>query len=360
MIHMPMARSSLELGIENYLKTRATPIQSIVTPHAFEDVLAMDEVPGGTWIFAGICTLTPSGRQLASNLHTSLQASGCRVLNDPVRSLRRYDLLQAMYDAGVNQFRAVRAADYAGGLRFPVFIRNDARHNGSISALLHSESDVRRTLFSLRLRGEPLDDMLVVEFRDLSVNGVFRKFSAFRIGDRILPRHAQLSARWMVKAEIGDRSPEAANAESAYIESNPHEELLAPLFEMAKIEYGRMDYGYRDGRVEVWEINTAPTLGRNPRSPDRPGQDVYRAMVQPAYSTHHARFCRAMEAVNTESPSASIHIDIDRTTLAACRREEAGRIRREAMVRRLHSAARVPGLRFAWKSIETAGRRLVG
>jgi D-alanine-D-alanine ligase-like ATP-grasp enzyme len=30
---------------------------------------------------------------------------------------------------------------------------------------------------------------------------------------------------------------------------------------MAGIEYGRVDYTVHDGRLQIWEINTNPTIG---------------------------------------------------------------------------------------------------
>ena len=41
---------------------------------------------------------------------------------------------------------------------------------------------------------------------------------------------------------------------------NPHRELLEHIFRDAGIDYGRIDYGLLDGRIQVWEINTNPWI----------------------------------------------------------------------------------------------------
>jgi hypothetical protein len=45
-----------------------------------------------------------------------------------------------------------------------------------------------------------------------------------------------------------------------YVETNPHRDQLEKVFELAGIEYGRIDYCVVDGRVQTFEINTNPTV----------------------------------------------------------------------------------------------------
>ena len=44
------------------------------------------------------------------------------------------------------------------------------------------------------------------------------------------------------------------------IEENRHGEELRPAFEIGGIEFGRADFGLVDGRPQVYEINTNPTI----------------------------------------------------------------------------------------------------
>jgi hypothetical protein len=44
--------------------------------------------------------------------------------------------------------------------------------------------------------------------------------------------------------------------EWAYLHDNPHERELRQVCELARIDYGRIDYAVVDGRIQVWEINS--------------------------------------------------------------------------------------------------------
>jgi hypothetical protein len=52
--------------------------------------------------------------------------------------------------------------------------------------------------------------------------------------------------------------------EQVYVMDNPHRAQLAEIFALAKVEYGRIDYSMKEGRVQSWEINLNATIGRGP------------------------------------------------------------------------------------------------
>jgi hypothetical protein len=115
--------------------------------------------------------------------------------------------------------------------------------------------------------------LLVVEFCDTKdEHGIYRKYSAYKIRDRVVPRYVECSRDWMVKWDwrIFDRV--RADEEIRYLETNPHDAWIREIFEVAGIDYGRVDYGVLDGIPQVWEINTNPTIGRGPgpKVPYRP------------------------------------------------------------------------------------------
>ncbi len=56
------------------------------------------------------------------------------------------------------------------------------------------------------------------------------------------------------------QAPETAREELDYVRSNPHAEELREIFELARIDYGRIDYSVVDGCIQVWEINTNPMI----------------------------------------------------------------------------------------------------
>lgn len=47
-------------------------------------------------------------------------------------------------------------------------------------------------------------------------------------------------------------------AAEEYARTNPDRERVAPLFELAKVDYGRIDFSIHQGRIQVWEINDNP------------------------------------------------------------------------------------------------------
>jgi hypothetical protein len=57
--------------------------------------------------------------------------------------------------------------------------------------------------------------------------------------------------------------------EERFVTSNPHAELLREIFRIAHIDFGRVDYGIVNGRIEVFEINTNPTFSRARITHDR-------------------------------------------------------------------------------------------
>jgi len=214
---------------------------------AYEDLHG--RLPTGTYVFGDVERLRPRRAARAARAWKRMHAAGFPLLNHPLHSLRRYDLLRAVD----NDFRVFRAGEKAADLRFPVFLRSENGHEGSLTPLLHSAGE-------LETARQKHPDALLVEFADTSdEDGIYRKYSAFRIGEHLIPRHLLFSKNWIVKRPdvVEDRHLEE---EAAYLQGNPHAEELRRIFELAGIEYGRIDYGVKKGRIQVWEINTNPTL----------------------------------------------------------------------------------------------------
>jgi len=225
----------------------------------------------GTYIFSDLEVLGPARRQLAVHLWHTLSAANVPgiLLNNPSNVLRRHELLCTFADEGINRFRAVRATEPCDSLRFPVFVREERRHTGTLTALLHSRDEIVSALDALVSSGYPREDLLVVEFFDTSSpDGIYRKYSAFRVGSVILPRHLMFSRDWNVK-KPDLVTPPLAQEHDRFLKENPHEGWLMDLFQLAGIEYGRIDYSMLEGKPQVWEINTNPTVLRTtPRLTD--------------------------------------------------------------------------------------------
>ena len=222
------------------------------------------DLPAGTYVFSDIERLGPAPLPIAISLADQLVAAGLRVVNHPGRSLGRYALLRRMHDEGKNSFRAFRATEIDRGLRYPVFVREEAEHTGNLSSLVRDEADLRRVLLVLRMEGFDPANLLVVEFCETAdESGLYRKYASFRVGDRIFHRHILFSKSWVQK-DLDLLEPSHIVENRACWRDNPHRSDILRAFELADIEYGRIDYGMRDGAMEVWEINTNPIVARPP------------------------------------------------------------------------------------------------
>ena len=63
----------------------------------------------------------------------------------------------------------------------------------------------------------------------------------------------------------------------AFMREHPHHEWLKRVFQEAKIDYGRVDYGMVAGAPVVWEINLNPDYGnRSRKNPEKRNPEVVR------------------------------------------------------------------------------------
>jgi hypothetical protein len=236
----------------------------------------------GVYIFADLERLTPRGLEVAVAFRNSLRALGdrARVLNDPTRALRRYDLLRTLYDGWINSFDAYRVTEARRPRSLPVFLRREFDHGGPIAPLLATSEQLDVAIARLKAQGdsaEELEGTIIVEFRDTAdAGGLYRKYGAFNIDGRIFPRHLLFSRNWCVK-EPDLVGPEHVEEELRYAGSFPHAGEIRRIFQIARIDYGRIDYSFYDGRLQVWEINTNPLL-------------VTREMAEPGAPRHELHY----------------------------------------------------------------------
>jgi hypothetical protein len=222
----------------------------------------------GTYIFTDLEHLSAEELQAVARLRERLSALRPKVtlLNDPSRALGRYELLRALHARGVNDFNVVRVPASLGSsppepLHFPVFLRSEREHIGNLSDLLYSWQEVRKAVRKLIAGGKyRAEDLLIVEWCDTSdAAGVFRKYSAFVIGEKIVARHLVCSRDWLVK-DFALYDPELLWEARAYVAENPHAAFLQEIAREAGVEYGRFDYAFADGRPQIWEINMNPIV----------------------------------------------------------------------------------------------------
>jgi hypothetical protein len=332
--------------IDAYLATRGEAIAHRFSVRTYEELQASTRIAPGGQIMGALDQLTAPGRELAAEMWDRVReaAPGWALLNDPRRVLLRLPLLTAMADTGLNDFRAWPAHGDLSQVRYPVFVREANRHTGSHTGLLESPRALRGALRALRFRGLRLSDLLVVEYlHTADEQGRFRKYAAYRVGSVLVRTHLMVGHCWLMKSDGDESDLDAVREMSAYLESDLHEDWLWRVFELAGIDFGRLDYGVLDGRPQLWEINMNPTMCRRPGKPPRPGSDEVRALRDEARTAAHARLRTAFLALDRAVPPEPVTVPLPPALVAAARARRVTEQRRQAALaalgRLFHSEA---------------------
>jgi hypothetical protein len=254
-------------SMQSYLASWGKALGGLIQIVTYESLLAGHRVSehGASYIFTNLNRLRRMGPDACAAmgaLHARLVQScgAAKVLNDPIRSLTRYDLLRALHERGINQFNVYRLAEEVVPRRFPVFLRHETGTEFEQPPLRWNVPEYETAIRGIKwLRGS-VAGMLAVEFCDtVDAYGVYRKYAAFVVGDRIIPRHIFFSRNWLVKfADLTE--PARIEEELAFMESNQHADVLRECARLAGISYGRIDYSLLENRPQVWEINTNAML----------------------------------------------------------------------------------------------------
>jgi hypothetical protein len=237
---------------------------------SYGSVLKMRELPVATYIFSDVERMAPQAKVLAARIWMALERSGrpVRLVNHPIRCMRRPELLRSLYERGINDFNAYSAQRLPAEPRFPVFLRSAHDHLGPRSDLIHDGATLDAEIARLEADGMPRRECLVVEFCDTrDANGVYRKFDALIADGTIVPTDMYFSSRWVVKWQsnriFDGQVPAAASLtrqEIEHVSGRRHCEALRQAIEPTSIGYGRIDYALLGDRVQIWEINTNPDL----------------------------------------------------------------------------------------------------
>jgi hypothetical protein len=215
-----------------------------------------------TYVFADLDRLSFWDLEIAAHLYLELKQLKLSVWNNPAKAKTRYALLRTLHAAGLNDFDIHRGDEIDGPVRFPVFVRKNQGHDAPLTGLLQTREELRRAIGQAVALGTPAENLVAIEFAAEPIRpGLYRKLSAFRIGNRIVPHLSVHDTVWLVKyGQQGIASEELYHDELALLRSNPFADHLQKVFELAGIEYGRADFGLYNGRIQVYEINTNPAV----------------------------------------------------------------------------------------------------
>lgn len=287
--------------INNYLTSWGKPLTNQVNILPYELLFKAKSLPTGTYIFSDIERLNPQQAEIATQVWQDLSQAGnaVRLLNHPTQSMRRYELLRTLYEHGLNKANIYKLTECRMPQNFPVFIRGENDHDGSRTSLLVSSEELEKAIQEIFQTGKSRENKVITEFCDTSDDqGIFRKYSAMIVGDKVIPRHVFFGKKWMLKApKFLDES--LILEEQKYVENNPHEVELSKIFKLARIQYGRVDYGLLNGTIQVWEINTNPmTLSDS----DRTREGLHRKRI-PVHDLFAQKLNSALQAIDSNSDS---------------------------------------------------------
>jgi hypothetical protein len=281
--------------MQDFLDGPGQPLAGRVRVVTYKEFRSIRSLPFGTFVFSDVDRMSGSQSLELYKRWQVIVAAGAHALNHPILALRRYDLLRKLHEEGINRFDAYMMTEHRKPKRFPVFIRSAFDHDGAKTELLADQSALDAEL--ARLRAEPVwpGDKVIVEYEHYAdAQGVFRKYAAFRVADRLIPRQILSATQWVVKRPELQTATLAAE-EADYLDANPHGDLLMRVFDMANIEYGRIDYTVIEGRVQIFEINCNPTIiGRTSGAALRSET----SLRGPAYRKAIGRYIEAMEAID--------------------------------------------------------------
>lgn len=286
MLHF-LVTAGHEYTLSQYFSQWGACLRSAVSIVHYESRPWRHAAAPGVWVFTDLERLDPDELSDAKEFASRLKSdpSRWRVLNNPARVLCRYELLQRLADAGYNQFRAYRLTELPATLRYPLFLRRERDHSGRQSPLLAGPEALRHALEQDPSLARD-NTLLAVEYLPYQrADGLFVKYSVMRAGLSLVPRHMLFSRDWEVK--FPDLVDDALVVEEAeYLAGMPHAEEMTRLFDLAGIDYGRIDYTLVDGRIQVFEINTNPTLVPGVENLDAtrwPGQAISARQLNEAF-----------------------------------------------------------------------------
>ena len=261
-----VTKKGFEYTVREFLKSPVTePVRDQIQVIPYFMIKELLKHPHHAVIFADHERYSIAEKKAISAIYLFLKTRSpdLRILNDPAKVLVRLPLLNELFRKGVNEYNSYPISTDPNKLRFPVFIRSAYDHHGSISQFLRSEREVSAALKRLVFpytKYSP-NDLMIVEYCHTADHlGYFRKYDAYRVNENILPSSMGKSARWDVRAKYNLRTLERFLEHLEYIKTNPFRDQLASIFEIAGIDYGRIDFAFSGKNLQVWEINTNPMI----------------------------------------------------------------------------------------------------
>lgn len=283
--------------IRQYLALSGSVHAGAILPVTYQALLKKKRFPPGLYIFTDIELLHGERRRRLIDLHEKLadDPEHIRIYNNPEHTLSRFPLLRTLYERGFNDFNVFRAADDLSSVSFPVFLRRTNDHRGPQTSLLADRHALNKELERLAHGGENMREWLVTEFCNIvDSQGVYRKYSSFIFGSTIVPRHLFFGTEWIQKFDMNLPELELRAEEVAFHKENRFAKQLREIFATAGVQFGRIDFGVLNGRVQTWEINTNPMIIAHSHVGNVPRRNIH--------ETFFENFRQAVDRIVQEPP----------------------------------------------------------
>lgn len=305
MIYFVLERSNSNT-IRKYLQFRGEPMVGTIEVICYDEIEKLNGLSCSTLIFSDFDRLTSSQLTEVTKIFNQLKQKypTLHILNNPSKVKLRYDLLTELYNRGINPYKVHRLSGNWDGIKFPVFVREENNHTGALSALIYSHKKLEQNVLALNMQGYPTKNLLATEFVDVSAKqGVFKKYSALKLQNEVFPRQVDYNFHWMVKTSIRfNKYPkeEFLKEFTDYMHNHPHEKILTDLFEIAQIDYGRIDYGMLNGNPVVWEINLNPDYGGKKNKKNEIREDTVHQLRDEFHKKFREKFFELDKSVETK------------------------------------------------------------
>ncbi|MFL6774454.1 MAG: hypothetical protein ACJ8ET_11575 [Sphingomicrobium sp.] len=236
----------------------------------------------GYRVLLNLITEPEANAKVLENLRKVLRGVSGRVINKPEAVLRTTRDQVARLLSGIPGLIVPKTARLNGakpaiaaaaiakaGVTPPLILRKVGTHSGKIVGRFDCVGDAVAELTP--------GDHVATQFVDFAgADGLYRKYRAFFIGERIVLRHMLVSDHWNVHAKDRGRfmaeHPGVVAEERALLESaDPFPPVVRRVLERVRermpLDFFGMDYGVaQDGKVVLFEANA--TMSFFPFSPD--------------------------------------------------------------------------------------------
>ncbi|MBT0959241.1 hypothetical protein IV417_17775 [Alphaproteobacteria bacterium KMM 3653] len=236
-----------------------------LTIWSYDNLLDAVRLPKAVYILSDFDRLHPWLWEVLGRYVDLIRAGGGKVLNDPRLFRPRHALIRTLKAEGINDYTCALPALGEWPERYPVFLRTLTAHRGVGSDLLEDRAAAEAALDTALKAGHAIADLLFIEFAAEPIEGargpVYHKLSNYKIGEAVVPTNGVFQDVWEAKyGTVGAGSDESYARERAEMADDPNGPLVARVFEIARVDFGRVDYGFYKGRPQIYEINTNPMM----------------------------------------------------------------------------------------------------